>query len=117
MKPIFFICLISIFISCRNEDKAAVLPPEKMEAVLLDFLMAEAHTLTHFPIDSLRLATKENVKLQKKIFAIHHVTKQQFEQSFNYYTKHSTEFTRILDSVAAKENRRNMQPIKAATYE
>ncbi len=117
MKPVFLFFLILIFISCRNPNKTAVLPPEKMEAVLLDFVMAEAHTNSSYPIDSVLLAKKESVKLQKKIFAIHSVTKEEFERSFDYYTKHSEEFTIILDSISAKENRRNTESAKATKYE
>ncbi len=117
MKPVLFICLIFIFISCRTETKTTVLAPAKMEAVLLDFVMAEAYTNTRFPVDSVIISKKENIKLQKKIFAVHGITKEQFEYSFDYYTKHANEFTTILDSIAAKENRRNVEPIKVNKYE
>lgn len=112
MKLAVFFCLIFIFISCQNQRNEDILPPEKMEAVLFDFVMAEAHTNITVDIDSVVLAQKENTKLQKKIFAIHGITREQFKLSFDYYTNHSSEFTPILDSIAAKENRRNTAPIK-----
>src|SRR5688572_10082641 len=111
MRPVLFLCLISIFISCRSKNDKAILAPEKMEAVLFDFVMAEAYTNTHVNVDSVILAQKENAKLQKKVFAIHGITREQFQESFDYYTRHANEFTPILDSIAAKENRRNTAPI------
>ena len=68
MRPVLFLCLISIFISCRSKNDKAILAPEKMEAVLFDFVMAEAYTNTHVNVDSVILAQKENAKLQKKVF-------------------------------------------------
>jgi len=113
MRAVVFICLISIFISCGNEESEKVLPPEKMEAVLFDFIMAEAHTNTKYNVDSVISAQKDNVRLQKKVFAIHGISKAQFEQSFDYYTEHSGAMLKILDSIIAKENRRNVEPVKA----
>lgn len=107
MKLALFCCLISFFLSCRSKDTTAILPPEKMEAVLLDFMMTEAYTNTHVNIDSVLLAQKENVKLQKKVFAIHGITREEFKLSVDYYTRHSAQFAAMLDSISAKENRRN----------
>ena len=111
MRQILFCCLISFSVSCSNEAKNSILPPEKMEAVLLDFIMAEVYTNTHVNVDSVLLAQKENVKLQKKVFALHGITKEEFKESFEHYTKHPVEFTRILDSISARENRKNIVPI------
>lgn len=111
MKAVAILCLILIFISCRDKNDKAILPPEKMGAVLFDFAMAEAFTNTHINIDSILLAQKENVKLQKRIFAIHGITREEFKQSFDYYTRHASEFTPILDSIAAKQNRLNTAPV------
>ena len=113
MRIVLFLFMISIFISCGKKNDTAILTPEKMEAVLFDFVMAEAHTNTNVPVDSVILAQKENAKLQKKVFAIHGVTREQFQKSFDYYSKHASEFTPILDSIAAKENRRNTAPISS----
>lgn len=116
MRAILILCLITIFISCGNKNDKPILPPQKMEAVLLDFVMAEAHTNTRVHIDSVILAQKENVKLQKRIFAIHGITREDFQQSFDYYTNHSAEFTPILDSIVAKEGRRTA-PLIIEKYE
>lgn len=112
MRIVLFIILVSVFISCSKEESKQVLPPEKMEAVLFDFMMAEAYTNTKYNIDSVVAAQKDNVSLQKKVFAFHGITKKQFEKSFDYYTRHSGVMLKILDSIIAKENRRNAEPIK-----
>lgn len=111
MRSPFFLALVLLIVSCQTKSSEAILPPEKMETVLFDFAMADAHTNINVNIDSVILAQKENTKLQKKIFAIHGITREQFKQSFEYYTKHPAEFTTILDSISAKENRRNTAPI------
>ncbi len=111
MRPAIIVFFVLIFISCKNQSDPAILPPEKMEAVLFDFVMAEAHTNINVNVDSVILAQKENTKLQKKVFAFHGITREKFKLSFEYYTNHPAEFTTILDSISAKENRRNIVPI------
>lgn len=104
--------IIGIFLfSCESKDKrpAAVLQPEKMQAVLWDIIKSDAYTNQFILRDSAKNAVEENLKLQQEIFAIHHTTREAFYQSYDYYKKNSKEFKAILDSMISQADREKIE--------
>ncbi len=90
--------LIFSTISCKKESPH--LPPEQMVPVLADLHLADVYSgLLHTPgqpaqgknMDSLALWTKS-------IFAAHHITREEFTASMNWYRDRPEE----LDSLYAK---------------
>jgi len=111
MKIICIFCVVIFFGSCsKNKLPDDVLPPQKMEAVFWDVIRADIYTTNQIKKDSAKIPSRENAILQKKIFLLHGVTKEQFYNSFDYYAKHPALMTTILDSIVAKENRNRYKP-------
>ena len=106
---LFFLC------GCKNRSSTEILDRNKMEAVMWDFIQANAYTEQFTKRDSLKNASIENIKLQRQIFAIHNISKEQFYKSYTYYTTHADLMKTILDSITAKKERLRPEMIKIQT--
>jgi hypothetical protein len=115
-KFINLFILLLIACSCNNRPKD-ILPPSKMKAVLWDYIQADTFTTDYISKDSSKNPALENAGLQKTIFNFHHVTKEEFYKSYNYYLKHGNEMQVMLDSIVVQKNRdrqKNMKKLKTA---
>lgn len=101
-----FLCLVT-FISCTSKNKkpAGVLEPGKMQAVLWDVIKADALTAEMTRIDSAKNAAEENLKMQRAIFSMHRVTKEEFEKSYRYYKENPGQLKVIMDSMIIQGER------------
>ena len=103
MKTGLLILLVSIlFVACNNRDHipGSVLKPSKMQAVLLDIVRADQLLNEHaIRGDSLANSDSERIKLYQKVFQIHNITKEKFQQSFSFYRTHPAVLKIILDSL------------------
>ncbi len=113
-----FICLLG-FISCTSKDKipSGVLKPDKMQAVLWDVIRADALTTEMIKKDSAKNAGEENSQLQKEIFLIHKITKNEFEKSYNYYQSNPGKLKLIMDSMVIQVQRNKDSNLKARPEE
>ena len=108
-------CLVAIFsimlISCGSKSKvpSGILPPAKMQEVLWDVLQAEAFSHDFQIKDTTKNVVEENAKLQKQVFALHKVTKEEFYDSYDYYKAHTEIIKCMLDSMINKANRDRMK--------
>jgi hypothetical protein len=108
LRSITIILLLSVFfISCKNKNSlpAGILDREKMQTVLWDVIRAQSFTENFIKKDSTKNLILENAKLQQEIFAINHVTKDEFYTSYDYYGKHTELMATLLDSLEASTNR------------
>lgn len=110
MTKMIMYCIIFCVISCTKKTED-ILPPVKMQAVFWDVIRADVYN-SDYQTDSTKQLLKENVTLQKKIFQLHGVTREQFYKSFEYYTEHPDKMTMILDSMMVQEDRRRNKMIK-----
>ena len=93
--------------SCGKKNKLpdGILQPDKMQAVLWDVIKADAFTKEFIKKDSSKDAVHENLKLQEEIFAIHHISKQDFYTSYDYYKSNPGQLKVIIDSIIANGGR------------
>jgi hypothetical protein len=98
--------LIILLFSCGNKkaSKGKILSSNKMEAVMWDMMQADAYTEFYLKKDSSKKSL-ENAALQKKIFSLHQINKEDFYTSFEYYSNHSSDMRILLDSISAKAER------------
>lgn len=108
MRNLLLLVVVSAFFSCssKKEIPEGILPPQKMEPVLWDYLRADAYSTDYLKRDSTVNDTLENLKLQQKVFAYYKISREDFYRSYDYYIKHSGMLTRIIDSMLAKQNRK-----------
>lgn len=98
---------ISTFISCGNKKDipAGLLKQDKMQAVLWDVIRADALTSEFAKHDPSKNTAEENAKLQREIFALHKVSREDFYNSLGYYKANMDKMNVILDSMINKANR------------
>lgn len=91
-----------------------------MQAVLWDVIRADAFTTEYIKKDSSKNDVEENLKLQQQIFAIHHVSKEDFYKSFEYYKRNSGLLKPIMDSMvnqADKKQTNKTKPLQVKSNE
>ncbi len=111
MRLLLLLFWISLFAgSCSDKKKIpnGVLPPEKMQAVLTDILIADALNSERIVKDSTLKWPNENASGFLKVFQLHHTTKNEFNRSYNFYLKRPDLFKVITDSVSSVINRKNL---------
>ena len=110
MRIILLLVGLALINSCGNKEKIpdGILKPQKMQAVLWDVIKADAFTAEFIKKDSTKNATAENLKLQQQIFAIHKVSKADFYNSYDYYKTNTVVFKKIVDSMIAHAERKNV---------
>lgn len=103
-----FIFSFVLLYSCgdkQKDRKGEILSTGKMQVVLWDMLQADAFTQNFIKRDSSKNVLVENAALQKKIFELHKINREDFYTSYDYYTMHPDIMKIILDSIAVKAER------------
>jgi hypothetical protein len=104
MKSWLLIPLLLFFLSaCKRKNRvpAGVLSQKKMQTVLWDVMRADQFLLAYvLNKDSSLEKETESFKYYQQIFAIHKITKEQFEKSFSFYKDHPALFKVIMDSLS-----------------
>jgi len=99
------ICFSAFMNACNNKNSSGkILDKTQMQSVLTDIIKAESFSDVYIRKDTHTDVEKENAVLQKEIFAIHHITKEDFYTSYDYYKNHPEIMQVILDSIIAKAN-------------
>ncbi|MFT3680732.1 MAG: DUF4296 domain-containing protein [Ferruginibacter sp.] len=106
----FLLLLFPVFLISCGEKKGKILPKEKMMVVLWDIFQAESFTDQYIKKDSSKNAVLENAKLQQQLFALHGISRDDYERSYAYYKAQPDEMKIIIDSITARteRNRSNM---------
>jgi hypothetical protein len=110
MKP-YLMAALSVALllyACGSKEKEGqgrLLDEKKMQAVLWDVLQAGAFTQNFVAKDSTLDDSVENAALQKKIFGLHKITREDFYYSYNYYSLKPHAMKKILDSIVAAAGR------------
>ena len=107
IRMIILLAGLALVGSCTNKDKMpdGILKPEKMQAVLWDVIKADVFTTDFIKKDTAKNAAAENLKLQQQIFAIHKISKTDFDNSYDYYKSNTEVFKKIVDSMIARAER------------
>jgi hypothetical protein len=109
MIRIGIIALI-LFFSCTQKTKIPedILPPDKMEKLLMDMLRAEEFLNQRQP-DSATLDSFNRIKLYQSVLALHKMTKENFKKSFTFYEAHPDLLKTVLDSMHSEVARVDSQ--------
>jgi 3-oxoacid CoA-transferase subunit A len=83
-----------------------VFVPEKMQAVYWDYIRADIYSNEMVRNDTNRNAIKENIKLQKEIFTLHKITKEEFYKSYDYYLNHPALMQEMLDTMTVRQQKK-----------
>ncbi|GAC1399268.1 MAG: hypothetical protein NVSMB63_19170 [Sediminibacterium sp.] len=102
------ILLMGWLASCHSTVND-VLPVNKMKVVMWDMMKADEWYARIKVKDSTAARRKENIRLYGQVFALNHVTREQFYHSYKYYEAHPVQFRTILDSIEACSHREKQQ--------
>lgn len=92
-----------LFTGCKSRDSIpdSILPPKKMQLVLLDLMRADQFLADYVLNKDSSLDRKtESIKLYQKIFLIHKINKEIFQKSFSFYRSHPAFLKVIMDSLS-----------------
>ncbi|MFI5153831.1 MAG: DUF4296 domain-containing protein [Chitinophagales bacterium] len=102
---IFFLILLG---ACSDATvvPGKIIAMNDMEKIIWDMVQTDQFSIQYLKKDSARFNVRmETMKLQDQVFQIHHISKQKFQESLQYYLSHP-ELTKILfDSLSAKATR------------
>lgn len=105
---------IAIF-SCRGKNaNLKALPFDTMKVVILDLMNAEQWNNFIIVKDTLLRNSKNNLKLYQQVFLVHHINKEQFYNSYQYYEEHPDKMKTLLDSLSTYSERQKIK-IKKTT--
>ena len=102
MRTFAFLLLV-FFLSCSGNDiPKDVMPPEKMQAILYDVILADELADFSSIQDSTYRNLEKRTVLYDSILQIHNITKQAFQKSFEFYQQRPDLLRTILDSLQTK---------------
>ena len=104
MRTIFYLIFIGFLFGCKQNDKG-IISPDKMEKILWDLTQADIFTADFISKDSSKDLTKENLKLQLKIFSKNKTDRKSFYRSYDYYLQHEELLKPLLDTMVVRNGR------------
>jgi hypothetical protein len=106
LKKMVLVFIVFLF-SCgdKNQKRAEIIPPDKMQLVLFDILRADVFVFEYIKKDSAKKLEIESVKLQQQIFTAHKISKAAFYKSYDFYKAHPDLMQPILDSMISRATR------------
>ena len=118
MKNIFFLIVLSLFISCLGKNKvpSEIIKQDDFIKILLDVIRAQALSTAIARKDSTVNEVAETKVLTQKVFEIHKITSTAFNQSYTWYTNHPDMMRTIFDSLNAQNQRESQLDMKEENH-
>src|SRR2546422_8398010 len=89
------ICILVVFIftylsSCSDNSSVppGIIKPAQMQQIVWDVMRAGSLAEEIARRDSSKTQPAEHTRLTNEVFAIHHITRPEFESSFVFYSRH-----------------------------
>ncbi len=111
MRFLFIFFLLVVLGSCNQNVPKNLIPKDKMEVLLWDYLKNDIYAFDHLQ-DSLHRDTILSINMQKNLFSKHHVTEKEFNESYTYYSSNPKLLKEILDSISNKERNKDIEKNK-----
>lgn len=95
-----------LLINCsRNKVPSDIIQPHEMGNILFEVSMAENFVNSYLAKDSSRNRESNIQQEYQKIFALHHITEEQFKKSYDFYRSNIDIFKVMMDSLNARAQR------------
>jgi hypothetical protein len=108
MRTLGIFLLFLFFLSActdRGGVPGNVIAKDSMASVMWDILQADQFSTYYLTKDSTKDIKKETMKLYGAIFQMHHVSRDEFQKSLQFYYSRPDLNKLIFDSLAARANR------------
>jgi len=89
----------------RNKIPSDIIQPHEMGNILFEISMAENFVNSYLAKDSSRNRASDIRQEYQKIFALHHITEEQFRKSYDFYRSNIDIFKTMMDSLNARAQR------------
>lgn len=112
MRHLLFYLLLFAVTACSNRSgiPKGIIPPDSMQKIMKDVVMADQYSIQYISRDSLKQdKLKANQDLYEIIFKLHHITRAEFKTSLEFYDSRPDMIKKIFDSLAADGNRYRME--------
>lgn len=97
---LLLLSLLLTAVACRHTSSPAkVLSEEQMKVIVWDMLCADELAFQNKVADSTLVLKKESFRLYDQVFAIHHVTREQFYSSYRYYQENPAKYKTLMQAV------------------
>jgi len=96
------------FTGCSNRTGIPqdILPPDSMQKILKDVIVADEYSTQYISKDSLKPDKKRaSQELMDGVFKLHHITRDEFKNSLSFYESRPDLSKNIFDSLSADANR------------
>lgn len=98
------VLFLSVFFSCKESKElpSGVLPPQKMQAALMDMMLADELGRYYFVVDSAEHFTPRQSDYYSKVLQINKIDKKTFIKSLQYYQTRPDLLRPILENLEAE---------------
>ena len=107
MRKLFFLIIFASSCNDNSDVPADVIKPPQMQKVLWDMIRVDILADEITKRDSSKNLQIEKSVLTEKVFAIHKINKNTFQESMNFYENHPDLLKTILDSLNTNEASRS----------
>jgi hypothetical protein len=92
---------------CSNRESvpSGILPKEEMQKILWDIIQADQYSRQYILPDTTKNTREETIRLYNEALEVNHVTKDQFQKSYQFYISRPDLFKTIVDSLSSIGNR------------
>ena len=104
---ISFLASSLLLFGCVNKESMpeGIIKKDSMQIILWDMMQADQYSKQYLEKDSLKIDVKlETMKLYQAVFQIHHITKEAFQKSYQYYIAHPDLTKSMFDSLSSHTN-------------
>ena len=115
---IFTACVILLAGCASDSDNIPkdIIAKDKMGKIFWDMIQADQFSTQYLTKDTAKSKTKlETMKLYEEIFRIHHITRDEFKKSFQFYVAHPDITKSMFDSLSALANRQRVEMFRTQT--
>ncbi|MBN8835777.1 MAG: DUF4296 domain-containing protein [Sphingobacteriia bacterium] len=106
------ICSSMALAYCRQKDPKEIIPADEMKLILIDLTAATEWNNVLMAKDTALKNVKLNLQFYEGVFEKHHISKEQFYNSYNYYNARPDKMKALLDSTYAYSEKMKNQLIK-----
>ena len=92
--------------SCTGDMPKNVMPIDTMKFVMYDVLSAQEMAQLIVDAKDTTATKNKTFELYQQVFAIHKITREDFDRSFKFYEAHPDKIKILFDSVTAYGNRK-----------
>ena len=97
--------IMTLVSGCHSGSHDKILSKDTMKVVLMDMLKADAYNEFRVMKDTNYRHDTAYALLYASIFGAHHITRQQFSDSYDYYMARPEDLKALIDSMASDANR------------